>query len=178
MTSPIRTVCKCVKCGQDFPRSGMAKKRDDHCKTCSRRVSLAVAGKGNLNRVSRSPWNTFWRRRALRPEDQFALRMAAPLANALLSDKGGEQATAGERALIENATIARVCALLCLARMGQTGPFVKGAKGETASPGLEALPKFLAAERQSLQALGLERRARDLPRLADVLNVKATEPKS
>lgn len=179
MSGAIKATCTCQGCGQEFKRADMSKRHDTLCKACGRSKSLSLAGRGNLSRVGKSPWNTWMRRRALRQEDQWAARMAQQMADGLISDKGGPAAiTAGERALVENATLARVAVLLCMSRIASDGAWKMGPKGETASPGMESLVKYLSAERQSLQALGLERRARDLPRLADVLNVKATEPKS
>jgi hypothetical protein len=125
---------------------------------------------------SRHSWRTFLRRRVLiRPEDRVALHLADRLTVALVTDKGGPDAvTAGEAALIENATIARVCASLCLAEIGRTGAFVVGADaGRVASPALKELSRFVSAERQALQALGLERRAKRAVTLDEYLTAKA-----
>jgi len=93
-------------------------------------------------------------------------------ASALLSDKGGpEMITAGERAMVELATLARGCVLLVLAQAAAGGGIVGSRRGVTvrgagATRSLAdadlaaALARFMAVETSALKAIGLERRAR------------------
>jgi len=118
--------------------------------------------RGNLN-ATRYPWRVYWRKRALRPEDRWVLALVAGYGDDLISDKGGENGiTAAERRLVELATAARVAWLLAMASPGE------GARGEAA--------KFMGVELRCLQALGLERRAKPAPSLAELLAARAQEP--
>ncbi|MEE8075868.1 MAG: hypothetical protein V3T60_09625, partial [Candidatus Binatia bacterium] len=52
---------------------------------------------GNLNAV-KNPWRSFWKRRALRPEDRWLAPVLDGYLDDLISDKGGlDSITSGER---------------------------------------------------------------------------------
>jgi hypothetical protein len=101
------------------------------------------APKGNLHGV-RNPWAVYWRRRALRPEDRWALRLVEDYVPALVADKGGaSEVSAALTRTAETAATARVCWTLALARND-----------------LGAVARFLAVEQRALAQIGMERRAR------------------
>lgn len=95
---------------------------------------------GNVNSV-RNPWLAFWRRRALRPEDRWALQLVRDYVPELVEAKGGpaQVSPAAERTM-ELAAVARVCWALAL--VGRD---------------LAAVGRFLHAERGALLAIGLDR---------------------
>lgn len=125
---------------------------------------------GNLS-ASRSPWRSFWKRNALRPEDAFVLPMVESMVEGLVSDLGGPDAiTSAQAVLIRNLQTAQACALLCMSRIGADGPFRISQTGETVShPALKEIGRFLGEVRASAIALGLERKVRQLESLKDVL---------
>lgn len=119
------------------------------------------AMQGNMHAM-RFPWRVYWRKRALRPEDRWVLALVADYIPEIVADKGGEAGvTAAESRLAELAAAARVCWLLALASPAA------GARAEA--------PRFMAIERQSLQALGLERRARPVPSLRELLEQRSRD---
>ena len=129
----------------------------------------------NLN-AARLPWRSFWKRRALRVEDRWVLPVLADYAEGLATDKGGvENCSAAELRMIEVAQVARGCSMLILsnaARAGFTRDIPLSAAGAatwTLAPGVGELGKFLSIERAALQSIGLERRARPVPSLAEIL---------
>jgi hypothetical protein len=128
---------------------------------------------GNLS-ACRSPWRSFWKRRALRPDDAYILPLVDSLAAGLISDLGGPDAiTAAQAVLIRNLQTAQACALLCMSRIGTDGPFRISQTGETVShPALKEIGRFLGEIRQSATALGLERKTRDVTNLADYLKAR------
>jgi len=108
---------------------------------------------GNLN-ASRHPWRVFWRRRALKPESRWVLRLIQDYVPEIVNDKGGpENVSAGEMRIIETAAVARACWALAMA------------DGD-----LRSVARFLAAERDALKAVGLERKPKPLPSLAEILS--------
>lgn len=118
---------------------------------------------GNLNR-STHPWRSFWRRRALRPEDKWILPTLEGYASGLASDK--PTLTEGEARMIEIGQIARGATMLILAECARSGFIEKENGSWNLSPGARELAKFLSVERSALQTLGLERRARPVDDLA------------
>jgi hypothetical protein len=119
----------------------------------------------NLNSAGKAPWRVYWRRRALRPEDRWVLQLVQDYIPPLEADKGGpEEITAGERRLLELAAAARVCWLLAVAAP------IQGSRAEAA--------RFMNVERQSLEAIGLERRAKSLPTLAAFVAERAAASQS
>jgi len=146
-----------------------------------RKPGISRAMKGNLN-SAKNPWRSFWRRRALRPEDRFVLSVVDRLAEFLINDKGGPQnMTAAEVVLVQNIQIARACAMLCMQAIGEEGGFRLNADGQReATPGMRELPRFLSAERQAIQALGTSRRAAPALNLNDYLKQRSQgqEPES
>jgi hypothetical protein len=128
---------------------------------------------GNLS-ASRSPWRSFWKGRALKPEDAYILPMVEGMANGLVADLGGaDQITSAQALLIRNLQTAQACALLCMARIGSEGPFRISQTGETVShPALKEIGRFLGEIRQSATALGLERKTRDVTNLSDYLKAR------
>lgn len=167
----FKQTCRCVKCGGEFPRAHMARKRDDHCRKCSASVSLSIAGRGNLARTT-NPWRTFSKRLAAKPEQKWAVTLAERIAAELMADKPNP--TAAEVALIRGFAVAQACLLMAAGDIGERGAFDDEGQARNA---LRELPRYLAECRQTLALLGLERRIKDMPRLADVLSVKATESK-
>ena len=124
---------------------------------------------GNLNN-SKRPWRTFWRRRALRPEDRWILPTLERYPLGLLSDK--PDASEAEKRCIEVAQIARGASMLILAEAARSGFIVKVGDTWNLSPGAKDLPRFLSIERQALQTLGLERKARTVPLLTEYIEAK------
>jgi hypothetical protein len=98
---------------------------------------------GNLNGV-RNPWNPYWRRRALKKEDRWALALVRDYVPSLVADKGdADNVSFAEMKVAELAAVARVCWALAMTR------------GD-----LDAVGRFINIERQALTDLGLERRQR------------------
>ncbi len=118
---------------------------------------------GNLN-ASRHPWRSFWKRRALRPEDKWILPTLEGYASGLASDKPG--LSEAEARLIEIAQISRGASMLILAEAARSGFIQKENGSWDLSPGSKELAKFLSIERASLQTLGLGRRAKPIQDLA------------
>lgn len=109
---------------------------------------------GNLNAV-RNPWATFWKRRALRPEDRWVLRLVQDYVPALVADKGGDVSVA-ERHVAELAGVARACWALAMADRN-----------------LEQVARFVTVERTCLSDLGLKRRARPAQTISDYVASEA-----
>ncbi len=113
----------------------------------------------NLNNVKR-PWAVFWRRRALRAEDRWIIPILEGYSAGLAADK--PDLTEGENRMLQIAQTARGATMLILAEAARSG-FVRKMDGSwDLAPGAKELSRFLALERQALQTLGLERRARDV----------------
>jgi len=119
----------------------------------------------NLNSVKHK-WNVFWRRRALKAEDRWILPVLESYLGALLSDK--PDATETEKLVMQNAQTARGAVMLILAEAARSG-FVRRIDASTwdLQPGSRELARFLTAERSALQALGMERRAKQVQTLAE-----------
>jgi hypothetical protein len=108
--------------------------------------------RGNLNAV-RNPWKTYWKRRALKPDDRWVLTLVRDYVPALVADKGGDDAVSyAQLKVMELAAVARACWALALA-----------------AGNLEAVARFVGVERNCLADLGLERRAKPLPTLAEIM---------
>jgi hypothetical protein len=137
--------------------------------------------------ATKHPWRAFWRRRALRQEDRWVLPILADYAGGLVADKGGPEAmTAGEAHMIELAQLARGCVLLILAAAaGGSGIAgsrrsasvnVAGGVRRLTDPDLaSALARFMQVEAAALKAVGLTRRAKPVPSLAEILARRADE---
>ena len=125
---------------------------------------------GNLNNCRR-PWQAFWRRRALRAEDKWIVPTLETYASGLESDK--PNATEGELRIIEIAQTARGATMLILAEAARSGFIEKRDGSWDLAPGAQALAKFLSIERQALQTLGLNRRAKPAGSLQDLLTAAA-----
>lgn len=121
---------------------------------------------GNLN-AARRPWRTFWRRRALKPEDRWILPVLEGYTAALESDK--PDMTETERLMSQIAMTARGASMLILGEVARSGFISHKCGSWDVTPGAKELAKFLGAERGALQAIGLERRARPAPSLQDYL---------
>ena len=129
---------------------------------------------GNLN-ATRRPWRVFWRRRALRQQDRWILPLLESYMHGLLSDK--PDMTEGEKRLAELAQMARACTVLILSEAAQRG-FIRQVDGTfDVAPGVKDLPRFLNVERQSLEGLGLQRRAKTIgpPSLKEIKARYSTE---
>jgi hypothetical protein len=129
---------------------------------------------GNLNNCRR-PWQAFWRRRALRAEDKWIVPTLETYASGLESDK--PNATEGELRIIEIAQTARGATMLILAEAARSGFIEKRDGSWDLAPGAQALAKFLSIERQALQTLGLNRRAKPAGSLQDLLTAAAEKAK-
>jgi hypothetical protein len=106
----------------------------------------------NLNAV-RNPWATYWSRRALKPEHRWALALVRDYVPSLIAEKGGPENVAfAEQRVMELAATARVCWALALA-----------------AGDLETVARFMAQERAALESIGLERRAKPVPTLAEII---------
>ena len=101
---------------------------------------------GNLG-GSRRPWETYWRRRALKPKDRWVLYLVRDYIPGLQADK--PDATAAETRLMELASVSRVCWALAMSRLDEQG-----------GPDLATVARFVSEERAALCALGLDRRAK------------------
>jgi hypothetical protein len=125
---------------------------------------------GNLN-ASKSPWRAFWRRRALKHQDRWVLPILESYSAGLVADKGGaDNITAGERRMVEIAQVARGASLLILAEAARRG-FVTQVDGSwDLAPGAKELAKFLNVERTAIIALGMGRRAKDVPSLDEIVS--------
>jgi hypothetical protein len=123
-----------------------------------RSEKIARGLKGNWN-ACRNPWRSYWRRRALPASSRWALKLIADYVPQLGSDKGGESSISfAEMKVMETAAVARVCWALALA-----------------AGDLEAVARFLAAERDALKAIGLARRPRPAPDLRTYLAQRAAQ---
>lgn len=122
---------------------------------------------GNLH-GTRHPWRSFWRRRALRAQDRWVLTILRDYREALAGDR--PDSTAGEQAVIQIAETARGCTALILSEAAQRG-LIRELEGGAwdLQPGLRELSRFLAVELRALQTLGLDRRAKPLPSLAEYI---------
>ena len=130
----------------------------------------------NLNHC-KHPWRSFWKRLALRPEDQWVASEVVKYAAALLSDKPNP--TEGERRAIELAAEAKAARLLIWSAIQGTGFTRRSDDGLTLVPAAEALPKFIGAELGALKLLGLERRAKPVSTLEEFLAGESeSEPSS
>jgi hypothetical protein len=127
-----------------------------------------VAGKkgrsgppGNLNSVKK-PWEVFFRRRALRPEDRWIAPIVSRYGTDLIADQGGaDDISTARRGLVEIIQLNRGAAMLVLAEAARSGFIVETDDGWDLAPGAKELGKFLGNELRALVALGLERRQRD-----------------
>lgn len=135
---------------------------------------LSRAMRGNANAASpRGRAVALWNRgRFLRPEDRWAGALVREYTENRLADLGGDP-TAGQRSLIQTAGIAHAtCALILRACAEGGGLVVKDADGQTAlAPAAKELARFLKVVQSAEVALGLERKARPVASLAEVLNV-------
>ncbi len=120
---------------------------------------------------SRYPWRSFWKRRALRPEDKWILPTLEGYAAGLASDK--PNLTEAEARMIEIGQISRGASMLILAECARSGFIQKENGSWDLAPGAKELGKFLSIERSALQALGLGRRAKPINgTLAELLAAK------
>ena len=99
---------------------------------------------GNMNGL-RNPWRVFWRRRALRKQDKWILRLVEDYEGSLIAELGGADAVSSMQCkLIEVLKAARTCWLLGLVDGGEVG--------------VKESARFMTIEARGLVALGLERR--------------------
>ena len=110
----------------------------------------------------------------MRPESRWVLPLIESYSDGLLSDK--PNLTAGEARTLEIASISRAVSLLILAECRTLGLIRKTGKDEwDLQPGAAQLARFLSVELKALQTLGLERRAKPIGRLTELL-AAASEP--
>jgi hypothetical protein len=124
---------------------------------------------GNMN-ASRHAIDTWLRRRALPLRKQHVATMVKQYEESLVTCKGGLGAvTEVEQALIRNAGHAFGAVLLVLEEAAARGFVVERDGTWDLSPGFARIVGILSTERQALVALGLTRRAKDVPSLSDYL---------
>jgi hypothetical protein len=110
---------------------------------------------GNLNAV-KNPWATYWRRRALRSEDRWVLRLVEDYVPQLVADKGGpESVSFAQRKVMELAAVCRACWALAMAH------------GD-----LRSVARFVNLESKCLADLGLERRAKPVLSASEIMRAK------
>lgn len=103
------------------------------------------APRGNVNAV-RNPWDTYWRRRALRHSDRWVLRQVLDYVPNLIADKGGESNVSfAEQKVMEVAAAARLCWQLALSYQA-----------------FSDAARFQVIEVKCLGDLGLKRRAKEI----------------
>ena len=124
---------------------------------------------GNLNN-NKHRHRSWWERLALRQEDRGILPTLKAYHASLRSDN--PDASEAARRLMEVAQTARGAWMLILSECARSGFIIKGADTWDLSPGAKDLPRFLSIERQALQTLGLERKARTVPLLTDYIEAK------
>lgn len=157
----------------------MTKKKSKRLPAPGKQNSGGVKGRSgppmNLNHCKR-PWEVFWRRRALRPQDKWIVPVLLGYAAGLAADK--PDLSNAETRMVEIAQTARGATMLILAEAARKGFVVSGenGKGWDLAAGAKELARFLQVERQTLQALGLGRRSRDVtPSLDDLLREAAQD---
>ena len=83
---------------------------------------------GKMNNVAH-PWRVFfWRRRALRPEDRWVLKLVENYEQRIEEDRG-RNLSFGKGLVVEIAKTARVCQLLALAAFAENGIMLEPVKG-------------------------------------------------
>ena len=145
--------------------------------------SLAAKAKGaqpgNLN-GSRHPWRAFWRRRCLRPADQWVLPLVANYEAGIEEDRGRELSFAETR-VVDLAKTARVCQLLALGAFADNGIMLESVtltnspvrgqsetrKGDVLHPAFKELSRFMKVELDALRHLGLKAAKREPLSLTD-----------
>lgn len=119
---------------------------------------------GNLNAAKsvRPALRRLKKGKPLPPELAVVEKGVEKEAQALIRDKGGESnMTAAELSLVQNWKTARVAICLILNELVQRGIVVQRKDGWDIAPALKSLGPFLAAEKNALLALGLERREKN-----------------
>lgn len=127
----------------------------------------------NMN-ASKYGWRALWRRAMVRPEDAWVRRPMNEYVAGLLGDKPG--ASAAEASAIEIAATSKGCALLILNALKEHGvtQVVNGML--ELSPAAKELKGFLSIELQALRTIGMERRARPVNTLAELLSQEKRTP--
>ena len=106
----------------------------------------------------------------VRDEDAWVRTPVERYVGALLADK--PNASAGELSMIECAALARGCCLLIMHELKRTG-FTHLDKGVVElSPAASELNAFIDTEIKALKAVGLQRRAKPVGTLAELLSQK------
>lgn len=97
---------------------------------------------GNLNSV-KHPWRSFWKRRALRSQDRWILKLVEGYQDELVSDRGGRDCVSA--------------AELKAMEIGQAARWLLGLS-EASAEGLKEAARYMSIELKSLTSVGLERR--------------------
>jgi len=129
-----------------------------------------VGGQPNNMNAARSGYHSWRRRRALPARLTHVRTFVEQEEQALLADKGGKDVvTAGEMALIRDAGTAYGLILLLLEESATRGTIVTSEHGWDLAAGLQKIKGLIDSRRGNFQALGLERRARDVtPTIAEI----------
>lgn len=127
---------------------------------------------GNINNC-KHPHRTYLKRGVVSQKYAWILPFLKRYSDALLRDK--PDATEAERRLVNVGETAYGVRMMILEEAKQNGFIVKQGDTWDLSPGVKDLPRFLAIERQALQTLGLERRAKAVPVLADYIEAKRNQ---
>lgn len=124
---------------------------------------------GNINNCKHHH-RTYLKRGVVSKKYEWILPFLKRYSEALLRDK--PDATEAERRLVNVGETAYGVRLMILQEAKENGFIVKQGDTWDLSPGVKDLPRFLGIERQALHTLGLERRAKAVPVLADYLEAK------
>lgn len=115
-----------------------------------------------------APWTALWRRRGLPPEFRHVARLVAARGGALLDDH--PDPSAARVAIIEDAAVAYGCCQLLFDALRRAP---EGPTSERGLKLLDALRGFMTVEMRALDALGLERRAKPVPSVAEFVEARA-----
>jgi hypothetical protein len=120
-------------------------------------------------RGAKHPWKLLWRRKLITPQSRWVTQFIESYISDLRTDK--PDLTAGEARTLEIAQLARGVTLLIFAECAQHGLLRKVNGDWDLQPAAHALSRFLAVELKALKLLGLERRAKPIKKLTELLTV-------
>jgi hypothetical protein len=118
-------------------------------------------------RGCKHPWKLLWRRKLITPQCRWVTQFIETYISDLRADK--PDLTAGEQRTLEIAQLARGVTLLIFAECAQHGLLRKVNGDWDLQPAAHALNRFLAVELKALKLLGLDRRAKPIKKLTELL---------